>query len=126
MQKKVNKAICKIRFCIFCQVCKNFLIWQSASAFQCSAAIKKLFFHVTNHRYGNFCISFTTMINVCAKFIAKNCGNKYTEFVHNIFFSTTCFECRLKTTISKISYFYKKIGIYFIIFKNFQLRLSLF
>ena len=86
MQKKVNKAICKIRFCIFCQVCKNFLIWQSASAFQCSGAIKKLFFHVTNHRYGNFCISFTTMINVCAKFIAKNCGNKYTEFVHNIFF----------------------------------------
>ena len=115
-KKKVNKAICKIRFCIFCQVCKNFLIWQSASAFQCSGAIKKLFFHVTNHRYGNFCISFTTMINVCAKFIAKNCGNIYTKFVHNIFFSTTCFECRLKTTISKISYFYKKIGIYFIIF----------
>ena len=70
MQKKVNKAIYKIRFCIFCQLCKNFLIWQSASAFQCSAAIKKTFlFHVTNHRYGNFCISFTTMINVCAKFI---------------------------------------------------------
>ena len=33
-----------------------------------------------------FAFLFTTMINVCAKFIAKNCGNKYTEFVHNIFF----------------------------------------
>ena len=47
MQKKVNKAIYKIRFCIFCQVCKNFLIWQSASAFQCSGAIKKLFFFMS-------------------------------------------------------------------------------
>ena len=87
MQKKVNKAICKIRFCIFCQVCKNFLIWQSASAFQCSGAIKKLFFFMSQITgMAIFAFLFTTMINVCAKFIAKNCGNKYTEFVHNIFF----------------------------------------
>ena len=72
------------KICIFCQVCKNFLIWQNASAFQCSPATKKLFFFMSQITgMGIFAFSFTTMINVCAKFIANYCGNK---FVHNIFF----------------------------------------